>query len=213
MKKTIVIALALLVFCACDEAYDPYEHEIVVSNDCSNGSMDVWMTFDSDAVRCGANRDFYFGIEWTNLNTTLSDEEFFKRLANPIDLYLYSDGSKEAIKDSVWTLETDSAKISNCEKLSYSNSVLKGTFCLNKFDKSTEKDYVSYYNDDDKLENEFVHYIIYSKFNSYKSLCVVESYKCTLLYSCLIHYGESYNFSGIPTLDGVNRKNIWCIYD
>ena len=39
MKKTIVIALALLVFCACDEAYDPYEHEIVVSNDCSNGSV------------------------------------------------------------------------------------------------------------------------------------------------------------------------------
>jgi hypothetical protein len=203
MKKTIVIALALLVFCACDEANEPYEHEFVVSNDCSNGSMDVWMTFDSDAVRCGANRDLYFGIEWANVF------DYPERFFNTVDMYLYSNGDANAIMDSVWILETDSAKISNCEKLSYSNSALKGTFCLNKFDNSSEKDYVSYYNGD-KSKNNLMHYVIYRKFDSYKALCAIESSQCTLLYSCLIHYGESYNFSGIPTLDGVNRKNIWC---
>lgn len=203
MKKTIVIALALLVFCACDEANEPYEHEFVVSNDCSNGSMDVWMTFDSDAVRCGKCSDLYLGIEWANVF------DYPERFFNTVDMYLYSNGDANAIMDSVWILETDSAKISNCEKLSYSNSALKGTFCLNKFDNSSEKDYVSYYNGD-KSKNNLMHYVIYRKFDSYKALCAIESSQCTLLYSCLIHYGESYNFSGIPTLDGVNRKNIWC---
>ena len=206
MKKAIVITLALLVFCACDEAYDPYEHEIVVSNDCSNGSMDVWMTFDSDVVRCGKSSDLYLGIEWANVF------DYPERFFNTVDMYLYSNGDANAIMDSVWILETDSAKISNCEKLSYSNSALKGTFCLNKFDNSSEKDYVSYYNGD-KSKNNLMHYVIYRKFDSYKALCAIESSQCTLLYSCLIHYGESYNFSRIPTLDGINRKNIWCIYD
>ena len=208
MKKNILIVILMaFISYACNDGLNLYANEVLVSNDCSNGGMDdVGMSFDSDAVHCGKSRDLYFSIEWTDPR-----EDFFYADKYPVELYLCSGGNSNVIMDSVWTLETDSAKILNCEKLSYSNRMLKGTFCLNKFENSTRKDYVSYYDDDSK--GDFTHYVIYSKFDSYKALCAIESYKCVLLYSCLIHYGESYFFSRIPTLDGVDRKNIWCIYD
>jgi len=209
MKRFIFMAMFLsLTILGCDDGENLYDNEVVVGMDCSDGDMNVGMSFDSNTVHCGKSGNLYFGIEWMDPNEGVYHLE---RGMNPVDLYLYSNGDEDVVVDSVWTLETDSVKISTCEKLDFSNSGIKGTFCLNKFEKSLEKDYVSYYDEGDKSQIKFGHYVVYSKFNSYNALCVVESYKCVLLYSCLIRYDGTYNFSSIPSLDGVKRKNIWCI--
>lgn len=51
-----------------------------------------------------------------------------ERGMNPVDLYLYSNGDEDVVVDSVWTLETDSVKISTCEKLDFSNSGIRELF-------------------------------------------------------------------------------------
>lgn len=205
--KTIVLiaALALFVFWGCDDGSDLYESEFVVSEDCANGNMNGGIEFDSRSVHCGTDQSIYFGIEWR-----FSENYERPENSNPVDLYLYSSNEGWASKDSVWILETDSAKISTCEKLDFSSKNLGGTFCLNKSDNSTVKDYISYYDDGNGSTRKLAHYFIYSKFESYKAFCVVETHSCVLLYSCIVQDNGSYLFSKEPTLDNADRGNLGC---
>jgi hypothetical protein len=55
-------------------------------------------------------------------------------------------------------------------------------------------------------------FFIYSKYGSYKTLCNVIAYDCVLLYSCVVQYNGSYNFSKVPDADDAEQKQIGC-YD
>lgn len=203
----LIAVLVLLALCGCDDGNGSDGNEIVLSEDCSDGSMDVGIEFDSDAVRCGVRGKVYFGIEWMN------ELEFSHHYINPVDLYLYSSQDAVNTRDSVWILETDPVKMSACEKLDIYKGNLSGTFCLINFEISKGRNYVSYYNDGAQKESVFPHYIVYSKYGSYNAFCAVESYKCVLIYSCTLQYDGTYHFSRVPTLDQVKRKNLWCIND
>ena len=63
MKKNIVITLALLVFCGCDDGANFYDGEIVVNKDCTTGSEFAGVEFDSDSIRCGRKSNVYFGLD------------------------------------------------------------------------------------------------------------------------------------------------------
>ena len=202
----LIFVFLLLAIWGCDDDSDFYEHEFVVSEDCAKGDMDGGIEFDSHSVRCGRDEPVYFGIEWYYYT-----EDYMRSdNSNPVDLYLYSSKDFRTSKDSVWILETDSAKISTCEKLNFSSKNLEGTFCLNKFENSTGRDYVSYYDDRDGSTRKLAHYFIYSKFESYKAFCVIASHSCVLLYSCIIQDDGSYLFSREPTLENMDRKHLGC---
>lgn len=215
MKKFIMMSFFFLCIAlgGCDDGTDFCE--VIVNDDCSNGWTDSRIGFDSESVHCGNDESIYFGMERVN---NIDDNPLFYSNPslyekNPFELYLYFGENAVASKDSVWILETDSTKVASCEKLDFSNKKLNGSFCLNKFESSTGRDYVNFYSDGSEKKENWKHYIIYSKYNSYKAFCIIESYKCALLYSCVIQYDGTYNFSRIPTLDAVKRKNIWCIFD
>ena len=182
----------------CDDGTVSHGDEIVVSRDCSTGSEKAGFKFDSDSIRCGNSGDIFFGLGWAG-----------ERYVSRIGLYWYSDSGAKNTKDSLWILETDSVKISTCEKLDYSHKGLAGVFCLHKFDDVVGRDSVDYsYNEKTK---EWGTYFIYHKYGSYKAFCNALVDVCQLLYSCIVRYDESYLFSSIPNADNVNRIRINCI--
>ena len=68
---------------------------------------------------------------------------------------------------------------------------------------SVKRENVSAYFDSTK---KWERYFIYSKYNSYKAFCNIESNGCTLLYSCAVRYDDIYAFTKMPTVADVKRK-------
>lgn len=200
MKRFIsIIVLISLAILGCDDGDNLYDNEIVVSEDCTIGDR-VGVEFDSDSVRCGINGYIYFGIDRI-------DENSF----SPFASYVFSDSGAKNTKDSVWMLETDPDRYALCEKMELFNKQLHGFFCLKTFDDSTTREIVNYY-DVPGQNDKHGYYFIYSKYGSYKAFCNVASKDCELLYSCVVQYDGTYNFSKVPNVDNVKRKNIGCVF-
>ncbi|MBR6942878.1 hypothetical protein [Fibrobacter succinogenes] len=190
MKKFIVIMLAAFVFCACNDSYNPYEHEIVVNRDCSiNG-----MSFDSDSVRCGKNGSIYFSIAPMDENNP-----------SPYDLFLYFDSTTENVRDSIWILEMNSDRYSVCENLKLDNLDFLGTFCL-KNNEIAGRKYIG--NPVDFERNIDGEYFIYSKYGAYKAFCNIKSMNCNVTFSCMVQYDGTFNFSRVPNAEEVNLKFV-----
>ena len=200
MKTIVLIAVfALFALWGCDDGVDLYDNEIVVSRDCTNGS-ETGVEFDSDSVRCGRNGSAYFGLG------PIYDTMSF----SPLGFYLFHDSSILNSLDSVWILETDSVKISSCEKLEIPHADILGEFCLKKFENNNGRETVPGYVDLEK-KIDYGSFFVYSKYGSYKALCNVGAYDCDLHYSCVIQYNGTYNFSKIPDADDVEEKQRGCL--
>ena len=200
MKRFIFIAIFLsLTILGCDDGENLYDNEVVVSKDCTGGDKLTGIEFDSDSVRCGRKGNVYFGL----------DEIYDTIQFSPLGFYLFHDSSVRNTLDSVWILETDSAKISTCEKKELSKIDLQGTFCLHKFDDSVGRDTVNYAGS--FMKRGWNAYFIYSKHGLYKTLCNVRASACYLYYSCVVQYGETYSFSKVPNADDAERKDIGCV--
>ncbi len=200
MKMFILITVLLsIVFWGCDDGDNLYDKEIVVNEDCTIGDR-VGLEFDSDSVRCGMNGSIYFGIDRI-------DENSF----SPFAFYVFSGSGVKNTKDSVWMLETNPDRYSSCEKKELFKEEMQGAFCLKTFYDSSTREIVNYHDVTEK-NNKCGYYFIYSKYGSYKAFCNVTSKDCELLYSCVIQYDGTYNFSMIPNVDNVKRKNIGCVF-
>lgn len=201
MKMFILIVIwVLLVFCSCGDGSNFYDYEIVVNRDCTTGSENAGVEFDLDSIRCGRKSNIYFGLD--------GDETTLKRL------FLFYDSDAQNSKDSLWILETDSAKLVDCKKLEHSNEMQSGLFCLKEFGNTANIEPVNYYlwEGIEGVEIWDVSFV-YSKYGSYKALCHVESGGCVLRYSCSVRYDGSYNFSKVPNLNDVERnENSGCYY-
>lgn len=198
MKTIVHIAVfALFAFWGCDDGDSLYDNEIVVSRDCTYGG-ETGVEFDSDSVRCGEKGNIYFGLGRVYETVPFS----------ALGFYLFHDSSAKNSLDSVWILETDSVKISTCEKKELPSISLSGTFCLHKFDNGVGRDTMNYAYNLEKYD--WDSFFIYSKYGSYKTLCNVAAYDCVLLYSCVVQYDGSYNFSKVPDADNVEQKQIGC---
>ncbi len=175
------------------------KNEIVISQDCTTGNEKTGIVFDVDSVRCGKNGNIYFGLDW-------------KEYANvsPLQFYLFSDSSATMTKDSLWILDTEFAMESNCEKLNIPNLNLSNAFCLQKFEERENKKLVLNYRNSENEKKRGV-YFIYSKYGFYKAFCNVKSNACELLFSCVIQYDGTYNFSKEPSVVDVERKNVDCV--
>ena len=233
MKKLILIAVLMIVFGGCDDASSkPNEgssqeailsssskndddenysssikepdkiSEIVVNNDCTTGSEIIGIEFDSDSVRCGRKGHIYFGFEW--------EKEDDKSPFSQIIFYLLFDSSARVSNDSVWIFETDSAKYSTCEKLEIPHADLSGTFCLKNFEDENGRESVPRYVDFEK-RIDYGRYFVYSKYGFYKAFCNVDANSCNLLYSCVVRYDRTYNFSKVPSVDNVKRNGLQCV--
>ena len=199
MKKFILIFVLLsLAIWGCDDGDNLYDNEIVVSRDCTYGG-ETGVEFDSDSVLCGKKGNIYFG-----LGRVYDPDDH----TSPLGFYLFHDSSARNSLDSVWILEKDSVKISTCEKKKLPNIDLSGTFCLHKFDGGVGRDTVNY------AYSLMIHswnaYFIYSKHGLYKTLCNVHAYDCYLLYSCVVQYDGTYNFSKVLDADDAEQKDIGC---
>lgn len=233
MKKIILIAVLMIVFGGCDDASSkPNESrsqemmissssgdnavenysssvkgadkisEIVVNNDCTTGSEITGIEFDSDSVRCGRKGHIYFGFDW--------EKEDDKSPFSPITFYLLFDSSARVSNDSVWIFETDSVKYSTCEKLEIPHADLSGAFCLKNFEDEIGRESVPRYVDFEK-KIDHGRYFVYSKYGFYKAFCNIDANSCNLLYSCVVRYDRSYNFSKVPSVDNVKRNGIQCV--
>jgi hypothetical protein len=199
MKRFVLIAVFLsLAILGCDDGENLYDNEVVVNKDCTGGTKLTGIEFDSDSVRCGLKGNIYFGL----------DEIYDTMPFSPLGFYLFHDSSVRYSLDSVWILETDSAKIATCEKKKLPNIGLSGTFCLHKFDGGDGRDTVNYAGS--FMKRSWNTYFIYSKYDFYKTLCNVIAYDCILLYSCVVQYNGTYNFSKVPDADDAEQKQIGC---
>ncbi len=200
MKKFIIIMITVLTaFYGCDNRSNIDNLEIVVSEDCTIGDR-VGIEFDSDSIRCGMNGNIYFGIG------RIDENDF-----SPFAFYIFSDSGAKNTKDSVWILETNLDRYSLCEKMELSNKNLQGFFCLKNFHDSTTREIVYHYDMQEK-NGKHEYYFIYSKYNSYKAFCNIASKNCELLYSCIVQYDGTYNFSEVPNVEYAKRKNIGCVF-
>ena len=181
MKKNIIAILILFVIYACNEAYDPYESEVAISKDCTFGRM----SFDADSIRCGWSENAYISV-------ILKDDYRFSPY-DQYDLYLFSDSSAKSSKDSIWFFEKNADKLPTCEKNKMVNVDVPGFFCLKNFDRTGERVLISNYADFDKNL-----YFVYNKHGAYNAFCNVVSDLCFLLYSCVVQYDGTYNFSKVP---------------
>ena len=132
MKQFILIVITAAFFWSCDDEAEFYNNEAVVSEDCTNGE-ETGMKFDSDSVRCGEKGHIYFGLGKVDEKNDFSQLNF----------YLFHDREATKSLDSIWILETDSVKISTCEKLKYSQKNLSGVFCLRKVDNAARRETVN----------------------------------------------------------------------
>ncbi len=198
MKRFVLIAIFLsLAILGCDDGENLYDNEVVVSKNCTSGGK-TGFEFDSDSVRCGLKGDIYFGL----------DEIYDTMPFSPLGFYLFHDSSVRYSLDSVWILESDSAKISTCEKLNIPQNSLSGVFCLHRFNDAAGRDKVSKFFNPEK--NDWGRYFIYSKHGAYKAFCNVDVVGCYLRYSCVVQYNGTYNFSKIPDADDAKKKQIGC---
>lgn len=198
--KTFILIFVILTFAiwGCDDGDNLYDNEIVVSRDCTYEG-ETGVEFDSDSVRCGEKGNIYFGLGRVYETVPFS----------ALGFYLFHDSSAKNSLDSVWILETDSVKISTCEKKELPNLGLSGTFCLQKFDDGIGRDTVNCAYG--LMKHSCNAYFIYSKHGFYKTLCNVHVYDCYLYYSCVVQYNDSYNFSKVPNADDVKEKQIECL--
>ena len=120
-----------------------------------------------------------------------------------VDLYVYDDDE--------FTQETVDAYVEGLDPEKFSYDKMQGVFCLKTFYDSTTREIVNYY-DVAGQNDKHGYYFIYSKHGSYKAFCNVASKDCELLYSCVVQYDGTYNFSKVPNVDNVKRKNIGCVF-
>ncbi len=198
MKQFILIVITAAVFWGCEDGAEFYNNEVVVSKDCTDGD-ETGMEFDSDSVRCGEKGHIYFGLGKVDEKNDFS----------PFKFYLFHDNEATKSLDSIWILETDSVKISTCEKLKYSQKKLPGVFCLHKIDNAVRRETVNLFFNPEK--NDCNYYFIYSKHDAYKAFCNVDVSGCLLRYSCVVQYDEIYNFSKIPDANDVDWKIMGCL--